>query len=413
MTWQDRINEASYTSPSGERFLLPYDDVSRSKDKKTTGFESPGFNGTFVQSTGTTGFRYPFSVPFSGPDCDLQASQFEEALYQEGIGRLDHPVYGSVDVVPFGTIDRIDNLKTGANVATVNVVFWETTGASIQGSESDQRSNVFSAIDDYNISAAETFSESVDIDTAIERVTLKSRYESVLDSVNSGLGSIASTNDSVKKQFDIVYDSVKLGLDVLVNDPITLAFQTIKLIQIPGNAVTSISESLKAYEDLSKLIIDQIPYTPGNDSRVSNSFHSDDLYSSTYVTGSILSSLDAEFKTKSEALEAADNIINQFNQVVVWRDDNYESLGQIDTSDSYQKLQEAVAAAAGFLVQLSFSLKAERSVILDRNRTIIDLSAELYGSVSDDTINFLINTNDLSGSEIREINRGREILYYR
>ena len=49
---------------------------------------------------------------------------------------------------------------------------------------------------------------------------------------------------------------------------------------------------------------------------------------------------------------------------------------------------------------------------LDRARTIIDLSAELYGRVDDRTLNFMIDSNRLTGSEILELPRGRSILYY-
>jgi len=60
---------------------------------------------------------------------------------------------------------------------------------------------------------------------------------------------------------------------------------------------------------------------------------------------------------------------------------------------------------------LSFSLKQERSIVLDRARTIVDISAELYGEV-DAQLDFLINSNNLSGSEILEVPKGREIVYY-
>lgn len=83
----------------------------------------------------------------------------------------------------------------------------------------------------------------------------------------------------------------------------------------------------------------------------------------------------------------------------------------IDTGSAYQQLQEAVAITAGFLVGISFTLKQERRLILDRSRTIIDLVAELYGSI-DEQLDFFITSNNLSGSEILELPKGREIVYY-
>ncbi len=63
------------------------------------------------------------------------------------------------------------------------------------------------------------------------------------------------------------------------------------------------------------------------------------------------------------------------------------------------------------MIEISFSLKAERRITLDRARTIIDLSAELYGEI-DGSLDALINNNALSGSEIFELPRGRTIVYY-
>ena len=112
-----------------------------------------------------------------------------------------------------------------------------------------------------------------------------------------------------------------------------------------------------------------------------------------------------------DALAVAEIILDTFASIVTWRDNNYESLGFIDTGELYQKLQQSVALVAGYLVQISFSLKQERIIVLDRARTIIDLTAELYGTI-DGKLDFLIESNDLTGSEIIEIPKGRKIVYY-
>jgi len=186
-----------------------------------------------------------------------------------------------------------------------------------------------------------------------------------------------------------------------------------QLIQAPGRALTNIRARLDGYRDLARSIIfgaDAIA-SPGNDSRNSNDFHTKDLYASTYVTGSVISVVNNQFVTKTEALEAAEVILTQFEDVLTWRDNNFQSLDEIDTGESYQQLQEAVAITAGFLVEISFTLKQERRIILDRNRNVIDMVAELYGTI-DDQLDFFINSNELSGSEILELPKGREIVYY-
>ena len=154
--------------------------------------------------------------------------------------------------------------------------------------------------------------------------------------------------------------------------------------------------------------------TPSNDSRNTNTFHNRDLYASTYITGSIISVVNNQFITKIDALTTAESIINQMDDLIVWRDSNFESLSVIDTGESYQQLQEAFALAVGFLVEISFSLKQERRITLEESHTMIELIAELYPpeTIIDDELDFFIQSNNLTGSEILELPRGREIVYY-
>lgn len=172
----------------------------------------------------------------------------------------------------------------------------------------------------------------------------------------------------------------------------------------------------------------------------SNKFQTEDLYVSSLLIGMVISVINTEqiddpiaedpatlaeaaalttsvrtgtsgFVTRSDAISAADELLAQFAAVSAWRDGNFQTLEQIDQGTVYQKLQEAVALAAGYLVELSFSLKQERRITLDRERTPLDLAAELYGE-TDSKLDFIITSNDLNGDEMFAIPRGREIVYY-
>jgi prophage DNA circulation protein len=380
--------------------------VSKSIDKKTAAFEFPDADGTYIQDLGHSGRRYPLRVFFWGADYDLQANVFEASLLERGTGKLSHPLYGTIDVVPFGTITRRDDLKTAANQAVIELEFWETTGLLYPVSQGDPASSVLSAVAEYNAAVAEEFAGAVTLGTAVERVTLRNDYMDLLGKAKGGLQVIANTQDSVRKQFNTIADSIDLGIDVLISEPLTLAFQTVLLIQTPGRVLEGIKARLAAYKDLADSIIS------GDGAAVSsNQFHARDLYASTYVSGSIVSTVNTQFTTKTDALAAADAVLTQMADVTAWRDENYQTLGQIDTGTSYQQLQDAVAITAGFLVDISFSLKQERRLVLDRPRTFIDLVAELYGA-TDAEYDFFIQSNDLSGDEIIELPRGREIVFY-
>jgi len=414
MPWQSRLREAAYVSPLGTRTTFDYEDVSRRIDKKTTGFEFPDANGTFVQDLGHSGRRYPLRVFFWGSDYDEEAALFEAVLLETGVGRLEHPIYGTVDVVPFGTITRRDDLKTAANQAVIEVTFWETTNIVYPNAQVDPGAALLAAIGEYNTTNANEFGEVVSLGSTVEQSSFKSSYQALLSKTSSGLKSVANTQDDVRKQFNAINDSINTGIDILIGQPVTLAFQTMQLIQAPGRALTNITARLDGYSNLLTSIIsgDGAVASSGNDSRNSNRFHNDDLYASTYITGQILSAVNNQFTIKTDAIAAADVILTQFENVTNWRDDNFKSLSEVDTGGAYQQLQEAVALAAGFLVQISFSLKQERHVVLGRSRTSLDLAAELYGEQFEDLLDFFTDSNGLSGSEILEIPRGRDIVYF-
>ncbi len=414
MAWQDRIKEAAYTSPSGIRITFKYEDVSKEIDKKTSAFEFPDADGTFIQDLGHSGRRYPLRVIFSGNDYDLDADEFDKILLERGVGKLEHPIYGTVDVVPFGVIIRHDRLKTAGNQAIIELTFWETINITFPSPQTDPSSQVLDSVDSYNAAVSEEFEDSTSLTDSVDTVTFKNKYDSLLAAADSKLQPIANTQDNVRQQFNGIVASINNSIDILIANPLTLGFQTTQMIQSPARASTNIQARLDAYSDLSTSIIsgDGAVVKPTTDPSASNEFHTNDLYASTYVTGSIVSVVNNQFVTKVEALEAAEDILIQFQGVTDWRDDNFESLEEVDSGTSYQQLQEAVALVAGFLVQISFSLKQERRIALDRNRTIIDLTSELYGTTDNDDINFLINSNNLSGSDILELQKGHEIVYY-
>lgn len=418
MAWDDRLREASYTSPSGNNIAFMYEDVSCEFDKKTTAFNFPDADGTYVQDLGNSSRRFPLRIFLSGNDYDLEANLLFDLLREIGVGRLSHPIYGVFDVVPFGSIKRIDALKTAANQAIFEVTFWQTIGLIYPTSQSDATSDVLNSIFALKQSSAEQFENYINIDNVFSAVSLKGYYQSNFNAVVGVLEPISTIQNDTVTLFNTITRSINIGIDTLIQDPLTLAFQTIELIKVPANVVTNIAAKLEAYGSLFTNIINNAPaskitstITSSNNVEQSNQFHNNDLFLSTLISGEILSVVNHQFETKTDALLSADHILTQVALFTNWRDESFEALSQIDTGGSYQKLQEAAALVAGYLVEISFSLKQEKRIILDRDRTIIDLCAEIYGNI-DDNIDFLINSNNLTGSQILELPRGFEVVFY-
>jgi prophage DNA circulation protein len=399
MAWTDRLKEAAYISPSGERYTFEFENVSSSRTKKTTNFEFPDVDGTYVQESGSAGRSFPLRCIFWGADYDLDADAFDAALFETGTGKLEHPIYGTVDVVPTGTVTRRDDLKTAGNQAIIEVTFMTTIGLIYPSAQTDPASEVLAAIAAYNEVVAGEFEDNIDLDTEVKKTSFKNQYKAFLNSLSDGVAAVTA-------EFNAINDSINEGLDLLVGQPLTLAFQTMQLVQAPGRALALVTDKLAAYENLANSLLKNM------DELLSvNDFILKDLFASGYVTGSLISVLNSQFDTRIAAIEAAASILAQFDEVNTWKDENLTELDMIDTGAAYQQLQASVALVAGYLVEISFTLKQERRIVLDRARTIVDLTAELYGEI-DESIDFLIESNNFSGSEIIELPKGKEVVYY-
>ena len=415
MSWEDRLQEAAYSSPAGVRLTFQFEDVSEVFSKKTTAFDFPGVNGTKIQDNGHSGRRYPLRIFFSGESCDIDAQIFLGMLRETGIGKLEHPIYKTVDVVPFGDITRRDHLKTAANQVVYDVTFWETIDAIYPTSTTNSSATVVNSVTEYNEAASDQFDDSVDVSDPASESRFRNEYSAIFDRTVSVLQPIADSQDDTQRSFNAAHDSIASSLTLLSDRPDILADQSIFLTQTPSYSQgSSAAARLSAYSGLTSSFIgseDSIA-DPDSDRYASNTFHTRDLFCMTYITGMVLSSINSEFVTKSDALTAAEDVSENFNALAAWRDLNYLALGEVDTGTAYQKLHDAVSICIGALVEISFSLKQERRITLSRSRTVIDLISELYGCCIDEELDDFILANELTGSEILELKKGREIVYY-
>lgn len=469
ISWATRLAQAAYTPPSGLRITFDYEDLKRVITKKTTAFDFPDADGQLVQDHGVGARTLPMRVFFWGPDCDLQANVFEAAVSETGEGTLESPLYGEHPVVPFGEIERRDDLRTAANQTIFDVLFVKTIGRVYPTGQEDPASAVQSALEAFGDAGAADFATSLDQGSV-------SLNQGILDTINGltaqvadGLGHIAAVQDVVNDQFQDAVDTINFGIDTLIHDPLALAQETQNMIQTPSTALSNIGDRLDGYSNLAGSIFgvsDSVsePGGPGgggpqigsntgegNDAESPNRFHTRKLFVSNYVAGAALSTIytdtsgggasalvavqrrqaDAaennlaaknKFITAQQALEAAANILSQLDAYVAWQDANYASINgdtdeflstpaNTDTGGTLQALQAVVGLSAGFLIQLSFSLQKEKHITLDRDRNILELCGELYGA-TDSVLDFFMDSNDLSGDEIFELKRGRRIVYY-
>jgi hypothetical protein len=431
MPWEDRIRSASYTDPTGRDHAFDFVDVSRVTDKRTTAFNFIGVDESYVQDNGYGSRKYGMQCFFTGDDHDLDATIFEAGLLLPGVGTLNHPLYGIIDVVPFGTIKRSNALVRGANQSIVSVTFWTTTGVVYPTAERSPKSEVLGAINEFDIAAQQAYADQMDVDDTSKSAKLRGTVTERLSTINATLRKPAEATEKVTREFNAWQATINRSINVLVGNPVLLATQLGNLIKAPASAIVGIGNRLTSYVDFLRATTlspagspwDQpsAASQPRRQTQIANDWATADMTAMYGLVATALAAVETEYQTRPEALEVANVLLSELDTMAAWRDQGYAVFTGADFGSQIQMIDDGRAWAAasntmylcaGYLVSVAFTLATERTMVLDRPRTIIDLAGELYGDVSDERLNFLISSNDLTGSEILELPRGHEIVWY-
>jgi hypothetical protein len=413
MAWTDRLLTATYISPSGIPFNFQYENVSLESTKKTATFLFPELDGAFIQDLGIAGRRFPFTVFFSGEDYDTTSDAFLAALEEKGIGQLIHPKYGVKSVVPTGSITRRDDLLNSANQAAFDVGFSETlTGLNFPASIENILNSIKTAITAFQTASSDQFASDLNAVSASEQISVKQVFEAQRFVIEQAFESIAKTSDELNAAFQTVNNSlVETIQDSLIDSPDIISSQLMTFIRIPSESTIDISEKVTQYNTVINVELAKDPYEQSiSSSEPDNAFISNQVQVFTALTAECESVLNAEFKTRNEAIDISESILTTFDSIQTWQDANITSLVAIDTGESYDALVKVVSLAVAFLVDLSFDLPAEKIIVLGEDRNIIELVAELYEDL--DQIDFFIQTNDLTVDEIEVLPQGKQVVYY-
>ena len=400
MSWLDRLQTASYTIDK-QTITFEYEDVSSEFTNKGTAFNFPGTNRTYVQRLGSTTRQFPIVAFFSGADHDVAAKRFLKLLTVKGFGELNHPLYGTATVVPLGKISVEDRLKSAAGQSAVTVTFVES-GTLIFA---DSSTNVVASIETSMNFAINDLSDALDNEVEFESVSslfdAKSLFTSGAAQCFTSLIPSVENNVSALSYMGKLSQSITSSIKALPSGLGDLAKQINTLIRFPARLVDS--QKLMFSELLDNFTTEQ--GSSENDHILKFVFASSALAGlSTVVVNTI-------YSNRTEALEEAELLLSSYNRLIDWYEQGVVDLDIDEASSSYVSIQNFFTKTIDYLITLSFSLKEERYLTLDRDRMVVELAAELYGGL-DEFYDQFINDNDLTGDNILIIPFGTTVRYY-
>jgi len=477
------IKDARYTSPGGNEYTFAFGNVSRTTELKTSVFTYPMLDGATVQHQGRGAMTFPLACIFHGADCMETATAFEEALYERGVGELQHPIYGTHRVKPTGNIVREDPLVTGMNQSTVTITFTQHLD---EDDELELNEVAANAIDEnydlFENAAAADFAEAL---ASVENVgeqlavvaALETQAQSIIDNTESlamsdrrsfadWLASANELKDSIRRLYDRGISAARRTEAIYVR-ALNIARLTLRLMKLPSRLAVTLSSKIQGYAALTAVLINQFRNDPFDVAKTRNAFAAAMLGLSgavaTIASGAAISTAQAAATSgtgsssgpgassrlggaqgagggataqasaggasaasddgtagtsqnpgtasREEAVETAARIIDMLETVTAFSDARIAQNIFIDANSvSYINLKTLVIQSAKLIKNASFALPMQRIFTLDRDRQVIELCAELYGTV--DLVDGFIISNNFSIDEIELLPMGTRVMHY-
>ncbi len=417
--YSDRRNNPYWISPSGIIFDIKTNDGSREFEVNTMNIKNLG-EGEELDVYGADNERLPLSCLFYGDNHDLNANEFFEALKETGKSYLQLH-YGKLRQVIVARARLKYSVAEKINTSSVQVLFVEDKGIVDKFVPIDFSKRIKQG----NEAIAKSFSEKVKAVTEGEKNSLISTFHANSSKVFNTLKGLTNGVRDKVNQFTSTYNSIENNVMSVVNEPLLLANQVLRLKSIPASIMGSFNETKNAYlvmfqNSLPDFFSQDMLFTRER----RNYAHTTTLFSSSAIVGMAEAYANIDYLSKSEVLDAVDLIVLNFDIYKQYLDQMqraFEGVGTlkgqylVDT-DLLSGVTQAVNAVAGNLIQLSQTLKREFIFELTKETTIINIAEQYYADRlrdnSEEILDFIIKTNKLKDDEILILPRGKEIKVY-
>jgi hypothetical protein len=419
MSWKDRLRGSiTLTSPSGIEFTAKWVGNDHSKEKKVGVFEYPNNNGTRTQDLGVNGTRYPLTLYFDGPDNDIESLNFYKTCDERGPWEIIHPTDGKLTLQLTSISRNVRPVESG-NVTVCETQWIEPSAETSTSSTAQTAAEATAAALDTNITTAGQYSANITQNTFAEVSANEVAITNVSTAAGNALETISSINDEISAQFLAIQRGIQDSLDQAILEPLVVAGQIQQLTQLPALAVQDIEARLNAYIAMADEIFNFLPDENGPEDK--NSVNAYELGLSAVLTAASQTVITGPLDNRVKAIEFANKLTQLLSDITENLDNVQENFSNndIDTqyfsnSQGYNDLAIMISKALRYLLDSLLSLSVEKRFTLDRPRAPLEITVTEYGSLgdNDENLDFFIQTNNLSGSRIRLLPAGVEVVVY-
>lgn len=416
-----RLRAGRFTSPNGVESVFLFDELSRTRGKKSSAHEIADSNTTILQDLGGTLHVFSLDVYFVGGSCDKEADAFYDSLFErytpDAPGVLNHPRWGDRNVIPFGSPQQSERYTSEGGVSRITVEFRETarvtktkSGALSSGAIGRKKSSALSKSLDRAKRIATTGAKAYSKFSGV----VKDKVGQIKDATNTIIG----VTEDVRAEVDAIEQGIRDALSVAATPAIVLS-QVSAMVRIVASIPGSTVDLANQIIDMTKNVIESF----GKDTASAHTAEDIQNLGLTYqaigtacIAAASDAAMNATYTTRDQVGESIDAVTattESYNTIMSSMAQQIE--GNIIKSfdpdtDIDRDTNGFTFDTVALLLDRSFSLKSRRMYVLTGTSDPLTETWTHYGDMSQ--LEFFCSTNKITMNEFIELPTGRSLAFY-
>ena len=425
-SWLDKIQKVFSITTGDNKVYKPNSfNANRAVEYNFAEFNFRNLDGTLVDRRRKMGTVYSLELYFQGEDNIDVATAFQKSADNRNAWTIKHPFYGILRVQPISPVFH-DNGNKLLNVTKITVTVRETIGAAALKNAPDdtdviatKQTNVNATFNNVLVGALPTPSVTA-IETLSSNLTLFRRVLNKVQDVGSIItngynAGMASINDlyTAGNEIPATLSLAVSNTQYFINSVALLEESISAKVTYIGNELASLYPQATALH---------IPALPAFELLWKDLKNIWCATAGACVAGmcgaSVYNIQPGDYTYSSQVGAVIAQIVTAYNQYLTYLD-GMQTLngGELDSfipdPTALLQLDDLVNYTIEALYVIQANSKQPRVITLTRDSNVILIARELYGLLADDsTITQIIADNNICNSEIFQVLKGRQILYY-
>lgn len=407
MSWLDLINtDFIITTGDGVNYRPNWMTSSAQKhiEYNHTEFNFPNVSGSLVNRKFPKGRRYTLDIYFQGPDHLDTAKAFESSANDQRYWTLNHPFYEQIFVQP--TSMHIDD--SGLNTTKFVISVIETIVEDLPKVAVDSNDYIQSKKLELNQNLELTLKASPsqkDINTVNSNNTKS--YKSGVPLIN--------IPDQASEYFN-VFNTATTYVNTATATPLLAIRSTVALLNYPSQFAISVQQRMNLIKTQLDSLRTQVANITGLATKQLYQVQASALM--TALAESATTPLPKDYTNVKKVNDANNTLVTYYNYLLADLDFLQSINGSspdsfIPDQPSMNALDSLINFCISSLYTIALNSKKERSIVLDADTNLVNLTNKIYGlDPNDNNMLELMENNGWGLTQILQIKKNTRVLYY-